>query len=133
MVLPPGIHDATLDEIEKQFATTDHRKQLFSGLKRGVDNLRKAGCKIIFLDGSFVTDKTVPNDYDVCWHPAGVDPKKLDLVFLDFSDKRKKQKSSYYGEYFPSICLADGHSTFTKFFQNDKNTGKAKGIISIHF
>jgi hypothetical protein len=30
-VLPPGIHDATLEEVGLRFATTPHRKWLFDG------------------------------------------------------------------------------------------------------
>ncbi len=130
-VLPPGIHDATLDEVEDRFTGSDHRKLLFSGLKRGIDNLIRAGCKEILLNGSFVTEKPVPGDYDLCWHPDGVDYTKLDPVFLDFSNKREKQKNSYKGEYFPASSLADGAFSFCDFFQIDRDTGKAKGIIRI--
>ena len=131
-VLPPGVHDATLDEIEQRFAVSDHRKELFSGLKKGIDNLRQAGCKIVFLNGSFVTDKAVPNDYDACWDHQGVIIAKLDPVFLVFEKKREKQKKSYYGEYFPAFALADGVINFYEYFQFDKYTGKAKGIIKIN-
>jgi len=33
-VLPPGIHDATLDEVEGRFATNEHRKRLFEASGR---------------------------------------------------------------------------------------------------
>lgn len=130
-VLPPGVHDAKLDDIEARFAISDHRKLLFAGLKRGIDNLSGAGCREILVNGSFVTEKPIPKDYDVCWHPDGVDLAKLDPVFLDFSDNRRRQKSSYYGEYFPSSFLADSTSSFKDFFQVDRDTGKAKGIIRV--
>lgn len=131
-VLPPGIHDATLDEIEARFATTDHRKELFSGLKRGIISLRIAGCHIVYLDGSFITEKHIPKDYDACWDTSGVDVHKLDPVFLDFSNNREKQKKAYYGEFFPAHFLADGMTCFYDFFQMDKDTSKSKGIIRIY-
>ena len=130
-VLPPGIHNATLKEIETHFATSEHRKRLFLGFKNGVENLHKAGCCQIFLDGSFITEKTIPNDFDACWDTNGVDVTKLDPVLLDFSDMRKKQKNRYHGEFFPASNLADGKHFFFDFFQIDKYTGKAKGIICI--
>ncbi len=132
-VLPPGVHDATLKELEARFATSDHRKHLFSGLKSGVMTLRRAGCRKIYLDGSFVTEKPFPGDFDVCWDDIGIDDTKLDPVFRDFSDIRKKQKERFYGEFFPARVLADGRHRFTDFFQTDKDTGKAKGIICIEF
>ncbi|MHC4573067.1 MAG: DUF6932 family protein [Planctomycetota bacterium] len=130
-VLPPGVHNATLEEVETRFATPDHRKHLFCGFRKGVLALRKAGCRKIFLDGSFVTEKPVPYDFDVCWDPMGVDISKLNPVFLDFSDGRKKQRECFQGEFFPATCLADGRHFFFDYFQIDKYTGNAKGIICI--
>jgi hypothetical protein len=132
-VLPPGVHDATLEEVESRFATSEHRKRLFSGFKEGVMALRKAGCRKIFLDGSFITEKPVPADFDVCWDPMGVDTAKLNPVFLDFSERRKKQKGLFQGEFFPDHLSADGKHTFLDFFQIDKDTKNAKGVICIKF
>ena len=130
-VLPPGIHNATLEDVETIFATSDHRKLLFSGFKSGVMALRKAGCHKIFLDGSFVTEKHIPGDFDACWDPIGVDPTKIDPDLLDFNDGRKKLKERFHGEFFPSDLLADGEHFFFNFFQIDKYTGNAKGVICI--
>jgi hypothetical protein len=91
-ILPPGIHKATMKEIEACFAISEHRKQLFLGLQEGVRALCNAGCRIILLDGSFITEKPTPKDYDVCWDPRGVDISKLDPVFSisQISEKNKK-------------------------------------------
>lgn len=130
-VLPPGIHNATLQEIENGFATNEARTGLFEGLNRGVEVLVDAGCRTIFLDGSFVSDKPYPGDFDVCWDPTGVSPARLDPVLLDFSQARRRQKSKYGGEFFPSSTQADGSQTFLDYFQIDKDTGRKKGIIRI--
>lgn len=130
-VLPPGIHDATMEEIERRFATNNLRRDLFEGFKRGVEALRRAGCKVVFLDGSYVTEKDRPGDFDACWDPSGVDHRKLDPVLLDFSQKRRRQKLKYGGEFFPSSTRADGIRTFVEFFQTDRHTGKPKGIIRL--
>jgi hypothetical protein len=130
--LPPGIHDATLDEIEQRFATNPKRKKLFEGLKAGILALRAAGCREVFLDGSFISEKPEPGDFDACWDPTGVDASKLDPVLLDFKDGRRNQKKKYYGEFFVSSASADRTRTFVKFFQIEKHTGKAKGIVRIH-
>lgn len=132
-VLPPGVHDTTLEEVESRFSTSERRKRLYSGFREGVMALCKAGCRKIFLDGSFVTEKTNPGDFDVCWDPVGVDTAKLDPVFLDFSEGRKKQKEMFKGEFFPAHLYADGKHPFLDFFQIDKYTSLAKGIICIEF
>ena len=116
-VLPPGFHNATLEEVESRFATSEHRKRLFSGFKEGILALRKAGCRKIFLDGSFITDKAIPNDFDVCWEDIGIDDTKLDPVFTDFSNRRKKQKDRFHGEFFPTGIMADGVHSFLDFFK----------------
>jgi len=130
-VLPEGVYESTLEEIEQRFAYNPKRKQLFEGFKKGVDSLRRAGCRIVFLNGSFITSKPIPGDFDACWDPSGVDEKKLPPVLLDFSDKRRKQKKRFGGEFFPSNAHADGSRTFVNYFQIDKDTDRRKGIICI--
>ncbi|MEN6333858.1 MAG: hypothetical protein ABFE01_06315 [Phycisphaerales bacterium] len=135
LVLPPGMHNATMEEVRVRFAISDRRKSLFSGFEDAVVSLRNAGCRAILLDGSFVTAKPIPGDFDVCWETAGVNATKLDPVFLDFSDGRKKQKERFGGEFFPADAFADtGHDfRFRDYFQIDKYTGEAKGIVCIRF
>jgi hypothetical protein len=130
-VLPCGLHDATLIEVEARYATNQIRRHLFKGFRKACNALRKAGCKVIYLDGSYVTEKPYPNDYDVCWDPTGVDVSKLDRVFLDFANGRKNQKVKFYGEFFPSSAGADGVHTYLQFLQSDKETGLEKGIVRI--
>jgi len=79
-VLPPGVHPATLAEIEQHHAYNVERYRLFRGLADASVNLQKAGCRFLYLDGSFVTDKPIPGDFDACWDPEGVSPQKLHPV-----------------------------------------------------
>jgi hypothetical protein len=130
-VLPPGVHDTTLIEIKKTFATNDHRQHLFNGLESAIKALHRAGCRTIYLDGSFVTEKPLPGDYDACWCPDGVDINLLDPVFTDFSNRRRAQKLKYYGELFPSTIEAVPGRVFLEYFQKDKFTGNPKGMLCI--
>ncbi len=130
-ILPPGMHAATLDEVEQRFATNPARRGLFEGLLLAAWSLYLAGCARIYLDGSFVTAKPNPRDYDACWDPAGVDPNKLDLVFRDFANKRQAQKEKFRGEFFPSTMLNKPSQPFLDFFQVDRFTGMKKGILLI--
>ena len=130
-VLPPGVYNATLEEVESRFAVADYRKRMFSGFKEGAMALRKSGCRKVFLDGSFVTEKPKPGDFDACWDCTGVDDTKVDPVFFDFEDGRRKQKERFQGEFFPAHGLGDRTHCFVDFFQIDKYTQEAKGIICI--
>jgi hypothetical protein len=131
-VLPPGAHAANLEDVAIAFATNAWRRELFDGLVLASGKLQLAGCPAIYLDGSYVTGKPRPADFDACWDPAGVDPAKLDPVFLEFANGRAAQKAAFRGEFFPSsmMCVDVGQS-FVDFFQLDRFTGKHKGIISI--
>jgi hypothetical protein len=64
--LPPGMHLATLAEVEAVFVTTPRRRRLFEGLRLAIQNLHAAGVRRVFIDGSFVTTKADPNDIDGC-------------------------------------------------------------------
>jgi len=131
-VLPPGVHQAALAEVAAAFATNPWRRQLFDGLVAGSQKLHLAGCAMVYLDGSYVTGKPRPGDFDACWDPTGVELAKLDPVFLKFENGRAAQKAAFRGEFFPSSMMcADVGQTFVEFFQLDRFTGKQKGIISI--
>ncbi|MBA3809584.1 MAG: hypothetical protein H0X28_14515 [Solirubrobacterales bacterium] len=130
--LPPGIHNATWTEIVTRYATSAHRRDLLDGILDALRSLRSAGCATVYLDGSFVTAKARPNDFDACWESAGADLDRLDPELLDFSDKRTVQKARYGGELFPARWPArtDG-TTFLDFFQRDHIAKRPKGIIAI--
>lgn len=131
-VLPPGVHDASLAEVETAFVSNRWRRGLFDGLVVAARRLSQAGCGRIFLDGSFVSAKPIPGDYDACWDPVGVDPDRLDPVFLDFNNGRAAQKAAFKGEFFPSsIIEINSKISFVTFFQTDRYTGEQKGILSI--
>lgn len=110
--LPPGIHEADWDELETRFSDSARRVELLAGLREALAALREAGCRTVYIDGSFVTAKEEPGDFDACWEPEGVNLKALDPVLYDFSKARRAQKERYGGEFFPADAPADptGHS-----------------------
>jgi hypothetical protein len=130
--LPLGVHLATWDEVAQRFGGTQWRGRLLRGLREALLSLKAAGCPVAYIDGSFVTEKVEPGDFDACWDEVGVDPDALDPVLLDFTNRRAKQKAKFGGELFPASQGADGAGiSFVQFFQNDKATGDQKGIIAI--
>jgi len=133
--LPPGIHRASWQEVQARFGIDPHRNRLLSGLRRALLLLARAGCDTAYLDGSFVTSKTTPDDFDACWEMNNVDISRLQFeepVLLDFSNRRAAQKVKFGGELFPAQAQANpAGALFLDFFQCDKNTGDPKGIIAI--
>ena len=129
-VLPPGIHKASLSEIEARFAFNSHRLELFKGLELALFELKKSGCREVYIDGSFITDKDFPSDYDGCWEHIGINQSALNPVFLDFKNNRANQKNAFKGEFFPARAFATRQGDiFLDFFQRDKHTGMQKGIL----
>jgi hypothetical protein len=133
--LPPGIHLATWDAMVAQFGWTVHRRRLLAGLEAALELLRTAGCRRVYINGSFVTSEEEPGDIDVAWEPTGVDVARLlelEPVFEDFADRRASQKAKFLCEFFPASFAADlVGNTFLEFFQTDKDTGERKGIIAL--
>jgi hypothetical protein len=128
--LPRGVYKASWAEITPSFAGNSHRALLISGLERALRNFAGAGCRVILLDGSFVSIKVLPADYDAAWEPYGVDPNLLDPVLLDFSNKRAAMKLKYGGEFFPASSYAVAGVLYRDFFQKDQN-GVPKGVLQI--
>ena len=105
---------------------------MLAGFRQACEELRKAGCRLVYLDGSFVTRKEHPGDFDACWDVQNVDDDRLDPVFWDFSRGRAAQKQRFLGEFFPAQ-LPEGATgkAFLDFFRMNKFTGKPKGIVAI--
>ena len=93
-------------------------------------NLRSAGCASVFVDGSFVTMKDFPGDFDAVWDPRGVDAARLDPILL-LASGRSAQRAKYGGDLFPEVTEGSSGMLFSEFFQLDKATGQPKGIILV--
>lgn len=130
--LPPGIYQATWDEMGARYGYNPQRLRLLTGLKAALDALRFAGCQRAYIDGSFVTGKEIPGDFDGCWDTSGVDVLRLDPVLLVFANRRAAQRARFGGELFPADAPADVIGTYyVDYFQNDAD-GKRKGVIEIN-
>jgi len=130
--LPAGIHEATLKEFKERFAYTTWRLHLFDKLLRLIEDLKAIKCKTVYIDGSYVTTKEVPGDYDACWENIGVDEAVLNTNPALMMRRRDLQEDWYGADVFPArVEEAASGLLFLDFFQIDKTTGKAKGIVKI--
>ena len=129
--LPPGVHKAQWKEVVQRFGTNEHRKLLLVGLRSALVRFAKAGCRSILLNGSFVTKKDKPGDYDAAWERDGVDENLLDPILLNWVSEREAMQDKYGGEFFPAD-LVEVHKDvpFREFFQTDEDN-QPKGIVKI--
>lgn len=135
-MLPAGIHLATWHEFDTRFGYNQPRKVLIGHLRNVLDTLRAVGSPQAFVDGSFVTNKLFPGDYDLCWDGTGVDIdmlKVIDHTLLPINDVlRAEQKGRHRGDIFPAHAIERGSGlAFVMFFQRDKVTGGRKGIVRL--
>ena len=74
--LPPGIHRASLSEIEERFGrSTEIRRAQMQSLYWIADLAKRAGVERLIVNGSFVTDVFEPNDVDCVVLPGPVFPR----------------------------------------------------------
>ena len=133
--LPPGVHFCEWEEFQQKFGTNFTRQRMINGLELAMTELKAAGCRTIYIDGSFVTSKVKPGDFDACWEDDGVDTIYLQSIaptLYNFSLRRTEQKSKYRGEIFPSNYPAnDSGTAYLDFCQFDTRNNLRKGIIAI--
>ena len=103
------------------------------GLRMAMKQLKAGGCRTIYINGSFVTIKPDPGDFDACWDSEDVDYdylRKNAPRLLNHLD-RSAQKSKYKGEIFRSDQpIGDYGLTSIEFFQRDRQLNP-KGFIAI--
>ena len=95
--LPPGRHSASWSEVVERFATNAHRTELLGFLENALQLLRQAGCRQVWLNGSFTTDAAQPHDVDVAWDAYGVRPKDLHPLFRSNTSEIRAERSKVFG------------------------------------
>ena len=121
--LPPGIHPATMAEIEARFGReSELRRVQMESVRWMVALAVRAGVQRMVLNGSFVTDIMEPNDVDCV------------LLFAP-GERRNRQalKELRKGLPFLSIALVDQNDfdqLVNDFFANDR-LGLPKGMIEV--
>lgn len=130
--LPEGIHECTLQELEERFTFNLKRKKLFEGLSRLIHKLGSIHCKVIYIDGSFVSEKQLPSDVDVCFECAEENWEFAVLMVGDFWKDQESFQRDYNCNVFPSnLFIEGGKLYYLDFFQRIKNTNIPKGILKI--
>jgi hypothetical protein len=103
------------------------------GLAQAALSLREAGCTRLYVDGSFVTSKEEPGDFDACWDEDGVDRGRLDGVILDLTEKRAAQQAKFGGALFPAHLFDQGSGmTILESYQIDPISHQPKGIVMLN-
>jgi hypothetical protein len=128
--LPRGLHHMEWATFKTRFAWNYRRRFLSGGMYRALLNLRDAGCRASIIDGSYVSLKDEPDDYDAAFDPVGVNGALVDPILLRHSDGRAAMRAKYFGDLFPwgaTACPNTG-MIYQDFFQQDRS-GLPKGVV----
>jgi hypothetical protein len=138
--LPPGDHQATLDEIRTRLGFTPRRRWLWKGLRAAVEAFWNASIEEIYIDGSFCTEKPDPGDVDGYWVEPDlgvydrIDPYWIDFtsVFVQSAGKWRWRMWADHGvEFFIHPAMqATAEEGFPEFFRRDR-TGRSRGVIRV--
>lgn len=127
--MPPGVHTVTLTEVENKFAYNVRRKALSAGLSNVIRILKEANCLEVFLDGSYITTKEEPDDYDLCFEPTDLQPTEELRALLSAKENRKTE---YLGDIFARLPEPPYFFDYVTNWQRDgRNDDVIKGILRI--
>ena len=127
--LPAGVHRCAWAEFGDRFvAPNEHRRGLGALLFAALEALRAAGCRRVWINGSYVTDKALPGDVDVLWDAHGVQPRRLDPVFRAEDDQTCAERRKRFGGDYIAIYDDGPDAVLIRHFQTDR-AGIDKGII----
>ena len=130
--LPEGIYLTTWEQFTDRFCYNTTRKILAKYLHIGLLAFKNAGCKEVYVVGSFVTSKLEPSDYEICWNPNGVDTAAIDPLLTFKGDvNHKQQNDKYKGSWVSTALVAQDGRPVLEWFQQDSRISKTKGIITL--
>lgn len=130
-LLPSGVHNCSLDDIAHGLIWNDHRANLYDKFLAFLrSELRPDFPYPIYFDGSFVTDKELPDDTDVVLDltTAPDDRKWQALMFMQ--QHQERIMDNYRVHFWINL---PGNSDFTSFFQYvGVKTARTKGLNPKH-
>jgi hypothetical protein len=134
-LLPPGVHEADLEELREKMGWSRKRQGLLEGLEEALELMVSCGVVRVYLDGSFVTDKDRPNDIDGCYDLAeDVTAEalgRLAPIFPPNPSNRAEAKRRFGVDFFPAAATELGSGQpFLRFFQTD-HEGRERGVLSV--
>jgi len=116
-VLPIGIHDCTIAEVEKafgKFQSTDRRPVLTEKLRRYLGEAQLSGtATAVVIDGSYVTGKPDPGDIDLILVLRGDVDLTADLTPLEYNIQSRGRARQRYG--FDVRVATEGSDALAKY------------------
>ena len=135
--LPAGVFDCSLKDIREHFGSfrgSDHRARLFARLEELFRVMKQSGLfETLIVDGSFVTDKLMPNDIDLI---AILRPRhnfERDLPMSEYALVSRAMLRRRFG-FDVVVAERDTHlyKTYVEFFSRVRdNPDMRKGLLRL--
>lgn len=138
-ILPAGLHDFEIEQLSNHFLSefpdSLTRSPLIAGLKAYIDSLKKLNIPMeIWLDGSFTTTKTNPNDIDLVIFASENDVNNLSLenknLLKRLLDRIEIKKMFGCDSLFSIAENTNARSYWRGWYGFDRNESP-KGIVRI--
>lgn len=138
-ILPPGLHEVGVSEIDNHFASefpdSITRLKLIAGFRLFIDTLKQFGISFeIWIDGSFTTNKTNPNDIDLVVFSSANSINQLDTIkkqdLLSLFDRQETKRKFGLDAFFSTSEEQNARSYWRGWFGFDRNE-KPKGIAKV--
>lgn len=130
-LLPFGIHDCSMAEIDARFGWNEHRHHLVELLGKFLQHeIRPRFAQPFHVDGSFVTDKHVPNDVDVSLDMRTAHEQDMLQALMLMVRHKKQFRQQYKVDFWVSF---PAQNDFSDFFQYvGTKTARFKGLHPRH-
>lgn len=115
-LLPQGVHQCTADEAEQFLCSNEHRIGIWRGLQRFFAwAATMPNPAAILIDGSYVTDKPIPEDVDVVVDISQCSVADQQIWVDGWAAQKQGMKDDNRVDFYP---FAIGHGNdFSEFFQ----------------
>lgn len=115
-LLPEGIHDCAIEDIQLRLGFNEHRQRLLEGLDGAIQWLKTMPpIECLIIDGSFVTDKERPGDIDAVAMIANLTEKNQREWVRSWESQKVMIKQNHQVDLYPTV-LGNGYN-FAAFFQ----------------
>lgn len=133
--LKEGIYETTFEEMENKLGFSKKRQKLLAAMKNLISYCRCLQCDILHIDGSFVSNKIAPADYDACWDTTAANRNDVLRVVEQslLNSDSETQKEDFGGEIYPAFDKSPFNhgQTILEYFQTIKDSDERKGIIKL--
>lgn len=134
-LLPAGIHDCSVEDMQASFGWNEHRRKLICGFSQFLSNeISGVFDYPVYADGSFVTDEKCPNDIDVVLELRGASDAESWRGLMFMQEHQERIRGEYRVDFWVNFRSANRRANdFVAFFQYlGHKTAKFKGLESTH-